>query len=114
MPYVLYVAGLIIGITLFLYILSTYESGKEKYKNFISKKYEPAKPEIDSNDISYKTESPNISPKRTCPLCTTPLQDYEALYASESMTEGRKKILIFGCRYCYRERENDNLEHDEQ
>ena len=110
MTFLLYAIGLLIGITLFLYILSTYESGKEKYKNYIKNKYEPAKPKIDSKDISYDTLNKDIEPKRICPLCTTPLKDYESLYASESITEGRKKIIIFGCRYCYRERENNNQE----
>ena len=98
----LYAAGLIIGITIFLYILSTYESGKEKFKNYMEKKQPPPEPKLRPEEIDIVQRTPYITGKRVCPLCGTTLQMYEALYASQVKTETSNKILIYGCRYCYK------------
>jgi hypothetical protein len=37
-----------------------------------------------------------------CPLCRTRLSKYEALYASRARFSDGDKILIHGCRYCYK------------
>ena len=52
-----------------------------------------------------KTVDKNFIPasmkERTCPVCGSKLSRYEALYASKIVKDSTK-ILIYGCRYCYK------------
>lgn len=102
MSYLLYLAGLIIGISLFLYLLSTFNSARDRI-NKMTKNAPPPKasPELEPKNISYKKYSAAAG-TRICPLCSKGLTRLEPLYASFIETEYGKKILIYGCPYCYK------------
>jgi hypothetical protein len=101
MPWLLYLAGLMIGAAVFFYLYSAIRSGKEKIDAYRGRKTPPA-PTVNPDFIDYFSikRSPGT---RLCPLCGRELTKYEALYASEVEEDGKKKILIHGCRYCYKE-----------
>lgn len=94
MSVLLYGSGLIIGITLFLYILSTIETGKEKLAGLTSG--EKALP-------PEKVSNPKGPFTRTCPLCGSELKKTEPLYATWKEIAQETRVAIHGCRYCYRE-----------
>ena len=112
MTVILYLVGLIIGITAFLYIMSSINSIKDKsnLKNNsnIKPKSDPdLTGRIESANTSVKNKIINSAPgERFCPLCGSSLTKFEALYASHISTDKGKKILIYGCRYCYKPEEN--------
>jgi len=97
MSVILYLAGLIIGIALFVYMLSMYESGKEKVRKV--KGGSSPKPAIAPENITIDKIPPGT---RMCPLCRSHLTKYEALYASNIDNGDGRKIMIHGCRYCYK------------
>lgn len=102
MSSLLYLSGLIIGITIFLYILSTFNSAKDKLKKITKNAPAPkASPELEPKNIEYKNHSP-VNGTRICPLCSRRLSKLEPLYASFIETEYGRKILIYGCPYCYK------------
>lgn len=104
MSEILYLIGLIIGATVFIYLYSSYQSGKEKLKEIREKK-NPPEQTVNPERVDYFS-IPRAPGTRLCPLCGTELSKYEALYASEVEEGGKKKILIHGCRYCYKDKEN--------
>jgi hypothetical protein len=106
--YVLYIIGFIVGIILFLYALSFYESGKEKIKKRLSPPTageERKQIRVNPQSLSYE-EIARLPRERICPLCRSVLTRYEALYASQVVSPKGKKILIYGCRYCYKPEED--------
>jgi hypothetical protein len=108
MTVLLYIAGLIIGVAVFFYILSLARSGKEKIVVMTGKKPE-VKQVLEPHIVNMpKTNRPPGS--RTCPLCGSSLTRYEALYASYIGDASGKKILIHGCRYCYKPDEDPDRE----
>ncbi len=104
MEYLLYLVGFVVGIAIFLYILSLYETGKEKIKNI-------SRPAEGKRDAPARIEPDTVFQKkwkahpgqRICPLCGSVLTRDEALYASPLKTDKGPKILILGCRYCWKE-----------
>jgi len=96
----LYLAGFIIGAAIFLYLYSAYQSSKEKIRSFRAPASPPA-PTVNPDRIDY-FRMPRPPGARICPLCGKELTHFEALYASEVEEDGKKKILIHGCRYCYK------------
>jgi len=102
---ILYILSFGIGIAVFLYLLSLYHQFKER----------PAKPGKNRpvpktiQDKIQITPQPTTEPvhlkERTCPVCGSKLSRYEALYASK-VVKGSTKILIYGCRYCYKPEED--------
>ncbi|MCP4133327.1 MAG: hypothetical protein GY754_20330 [bacterium] len=103
MTILLYFAGLIIAITAFLYFLSLYEDGKEKIGKLIGSKPEPV---VEPRNV-VRPPLGSIPPgSRICPLCRSTLSKYEALYASQEESPTGVRILIHGCRYCYKPDEN--------
>jgi|RifCSP16_2_1023846.scaffolds.fasta_scaffold230705_2 CRISPR/Cas system-associated protein Cas10 (large subunit of type III CRISPR-Cas system) len=104
MSSILYLIGLIIGATVFIYLYSSYQSGKEKFKEMRGQKNPPA-PTVNPERVDYFSIS-RVPGTRLCPLCGKELSKYEALYASEVEEEGKKKILIHGCKYCYKDKED--------
>lgn len=100
---ILYILSFGIGIAIFLYLLSLYHQFKER----------PAKPEkkqpvpkLIQNKIQITPQDEPVHLKeRTCPVCGSKLSRYEALYASK-VVKGSTKILIYGCRYCYKPEED--------
>jgi hypothetical protein len=104
MSALLYLIGLIIGATVFIYLYSGYQRGKDKLKEMRGQ----SKPEPSMNPDLVDYFSIKRAPgTRLCPLCGKELTKYESLYASEVEEQGKKKILIHGCRYCYKEKETD-------
>lgn len=105
MENLLYLAGLIIGIALFLYALSFYEDSKEKIKKRLSDggkiKSDNQEVSINPQTISYQDRQ-EYPRERFCPICRAVLTRFEALYAFQIEDEKEKKIMIYGCRYCYR------------
>ncbi len=99
----MYLIGLIIGATIFIYLYSSYQSGKQKLKEKRERKNPPV-PSVNPDLVDYFSikRAPGT---RLCPLCGKELTKYEVLYASETEEKGRRKILIHGCRYCYKENE---------
>lgn len=118
MSILLYAAGLIIGLTVFLWLLSAYESGKEKMRQMMQKPApgpgpgarQEAATEMRNEEVEFAQPQRRPPGKRICPLCSTPLQKYEALYAGHVESPSGNKILIFGCRYCYRPDEDPDEE----
>lgn len=100
MSALLYLIGLIIGATIFIYLYSSYQQGKEKLMEMRGQS-KPA-PSMNPDMVDYFAikRAPGT---RLCPLCGKELTKYESLYASEVEEQGKKKILIHGCRYCYKE-----------
>ena len=117
MEYILYFIGFAIGIILFIYALSFYESGKERIKA------STVKGDKSPNDEKNKSSGISVSPQnisyqdlkrqpkeRICPLCGSVLTKYEALYASKFEKSKGKMVLIYGCRYCYKPDEDPDEE----
>ncbi len=105
MQYLFYFIGFVIALAVFLYVLNAYESGKEKLKGLnrpSGKKGAERTTTVEPQDIFLK--KPRSHPgERLCPLCGSALTNYEALYAAPVKNGDGGKILILGCRYCYRE-----------
>jgi hypothetical protein len=101
MTVLLYVAGLVVGLACFMYFLHLYETGKEKVRTATGRKpaQAPAKENLSPNMVSFAAMAPG---ERMCPLCRTKLSKYEALYASRMRFSDGDKIMIHGCRYCYK------------
>ncbi|HNU90952.1 MAG TPA: hypothetical protein PKO25_03680 [Spirochaetota bacterium] len=105
MQYLFYLVGFIIALAVFLYVLNAYESGRAKIKSL---KGAPGgyagerATTVEPRDIFLK--KPRAHPgERLCPLCGSALSQSEALYAAPLKTGDGTKILILGCRYCYKE-----------
>jgi hypothetical protein len=111
MSAILYLIGLIIGATVFIYLYSSYQSGKEKLQEMRGQKKTPS-PSVNPERVDY-FNIPRAPGTRLCPLCGKELSKYEALYASETEEEGKKKILIHGCKYCYKEKAEEKKETSE-
>ncbi|HOO70508.1 MAG TPA: hypothetical protein PK926_02025 [Spirochaetota bacterium] len=106
----IYIIGLLIGIAVFVYLLSTYESGKEKITRFRASRAPRPDPGVTAEKISVKTKPGPAPGERMCPVCRSMLSKYEALYASEVETRWGRKIMIYGCRYCYKPEEDPDQE----
>ena len=105
-----YLVGLLIGVAFFLYMLSLYHTGKDKISEILSSDRRKNSPEnnVDIEPDSISGGDGQVYPReRICPLCGAVLQKYEALFASRFETENSSRILIYGCRYCYRS-DNDS------
>ncbi|MCX8124223.1 MAG: hypothetical protein N3F66_08675 [Spirochaetes bacterium] len=99
---ILYILSFGLGIAIFLYLLSLYHHIKEKDAK--PPKTQPIKKAmytIPQEPRSQSSEEPVHLKERTCPVCGSKLSKYEALYASK-VVRGSTKILIYGCRYCYK------------
>ena len=106
MSVLLYFAGLVIGIAAFLYVYALIADSKEKIKSLGSSKEPVSVQNVDSGTIGFRNR-PALAPgTRICPLCGSSLTKYEGLYASKVMERGSEKLIIMGCRYCYRENED--------
>jgi hypothetical protein len=112
--YLFYFVGFVIALALFLYVLNAYESGKQKLRGFKSvtgKKGGVRTETVEPQDIFLK--KPRSHPgERLCPLCGSALTNYEALYATPVKNGDGSKILILGCRYCYKEEDEKGAPPD--
>ncbi len=103
-----YLVGLVIGAAVFFYVLSLFHSGSDALASRrTGKKVKSGNMEIDAASLAMR--SPQIYPReRVCPLCRAVLTKYEVLYASRHETPEGARILIHGCRYCYRPGDEKN------
>ena len=105
----LYISGLLIGIAVFIYILSIHEKTKEKISQLTEKnKPEPHSINIKTENIGFNKRPPLPPGTRICPLCGSSLEKYEGLYASKIIRGDSASILIMGCKYCYKEPEKSS------
>lgn len=111
MSYLLHIVGFIIGTALFLYLLSMYEGIKERRKGSRRpvKAGEPM--HIEPESIFHKRwrKAPG---ERICPLCGSTLTQFEALYASPLKDSRGTKILILGCRHCYKAGDENRIKNE--
>lgn len=112
MSEILYLIGLLIGATVFIYLYSSFQTGKEKLKEMRGEK-NPPETSVNPERVDYFSMK-RAPGTRLCPLCGKELSKYEALYASETEENGKKKILIHGCRYCYKDKEEKKDEKREE
>ena len=101
----IYLLGLAIGVIAFLYILSAYDKGKKTIKGITGTPENSVKPE----EVKFNKFAARAPGTRMCPLCRSELSKYEALYASKEKNADGEKILIHGCRYCYKPDEEKSL-----
>lgn len=102
MNFLLYLIGLLVGAAIFFYFLSLYHSGADALaaRRTAGKKTDKG---IEMDAAALDPASQQVFPReRICPLCGAVLLKYEVLYASRVVLPGGDKILIHGCRYCYR------------
>jgi hypothetical protein len=117
------IAGLIIAFIFFLYTLSVVDSGKRKIKDLAAvvtsdRKSESTKDMRDKETgATYRNLPDNIKdmiPGRRCPLCLKTLTRDEPLYASFVETTSGRKVLIYGCQYCYKEEPSKKTSHRDE
>lgn len=102
----LYITGLIIGIAVFLYLLSLYEAGKEKIQTkTVSCDKENSEDSLNPDTIAFRNRPAAAPGTRICPICGSSLTKYEGLYASKISHTTGTKLMIMGCRFCYRDKE---------
>jgi|YNPMSStandDraft_1061717.scaffolds.fasta_scaffold33151_2 ABC-type antimicrobial peptide transport system permease subunit len=97
----LVIIGILIGVILFLYLLSEYHTIKDK----IELKEVDIEKENFNETESKKRENKNSEQglkKRFCPLCGSELGENDSIYAEMYEGESRPKVIIHGCRYCYK------------
>lgn len=101
---IFYILSFGLGVAVFLYLLSLYHHIKERPVESDTKQ-----PISKTKHETIKTTPQPVEPvhlkERTCPVCGSTLSRYEALYASK-VVKGSTKILIYGCRYCYKPQED--------
>ncbi len=95
-----YLLGLLLGAAVFFYILSLYHSGADALAAR-KKGKSNGKIELDPNlmEIISRQAYPR---ERICPLCKAVLTGDDVLYATRVEQPAGPKILIHGCRFCYR------------
>jgi len=97
---ILYILSFGAGIALFLYMLSLYHHLQKKTSQSAKKETNKAATVMPAKTVD-KNFIPASMKERTCPVCGSKLSRYEALYASKIVKDSTK-ILIYGCRYCYK------------
>lgn len=113
------ISGLLIAFAFFVYALNVVDSGKRKIKDLQNDKH-AAKPDSSKlikdkeSGVSYRNLPENIKdmlPGRRCPLCLKTLTRDEPLYASFIETASGRKVLIYGCQYCYKDEPSKKTIH---
>ena len=106
MSVILYIVGLLMGLSLFMYIVSAIQKGRDKISGQAVKPSSPQQPKINgrvtAGNVTYRGLPPRNPGERLCPLCASKLMQWEALYASRMDTDSGSRILIHGCRHCYK------------
>jgi hypothetical protein len=117
MDILLTIAGLIIGISVFLYAVSFIDIGKRRLRAAHSRtgtQTTHASPDRSSGSIRYTSppatrqksitalpeELKDMIAHRTCPMCAHVLTRDEPLYASNVTIGKVRKVVIYGCSYC--------------
>lgn len=103
MSALIFIAGLIIGITAFFYILSLISDGIKKTQEKV-KTGRISEQKIEPENIGFRNRRLIPPGNRVCPLCCSELTKFEGLYATKIYENGDKKILIMGCKYCFKDK----------
>ncbi|MGL4368988.1 MAG: hypothetical protein ACRCUT_04855 [Spirochaetota bacterium] len=116
------IAGFILGVSFFLYLVNFADAGKKKISYAqnrnnagkgsikISSKEtaNPGKGERSRQQQTFlltrnlTSDQKDQIKQRTCPMCGKILLRDEPLYASHTEIGREKKVLIYGCPYCYK------------
>lgn len=127
-------AGLLLGIAIFLYLVNLLDEGKQKIKKIKKNKIfsntvnvtniteenrelsDGEKPALRDfpNTRNLPDDLKNQMPGRRCPLCGKTLKRDEPLYATNIEVGKIKKILIYGCQYCHKDREPEEMKKQDQ
>ena len=99
----IFIFGLLIGISVFIYIYSAVKEGRKKVSKLVSLKDKEVKEVVEPENIGFRGIRSLPPGERICPLCGSILTKYEGLYASKIIEKSEKKILIMGCKYCYKD-----------
>lgn len=105
----IFIAGLAIGVSAFLYVLSAVSGGMKKIQNPSGetdkkKSEKTVKQNIEPDSIGFRGRFKVPPGSRICPLCGSELTKYEGLYATRIKDNSEYKILIMGCKYCFKEK----------
>jgi len=111
MSYLLHIVGFVIGIALFLYLLSLYEGMKERRKGPRRQEKAGGPMHVEPESIFHRKwkKAPG---ERICPLCGSTLTQFEALYATPLKDPLGTKILILGCRHCYKTGDENRIKNE--
>ena len=99
----IFIFGLLIGISIFFYIYSSVKDSQEKSGKFASAKDKEVKEIVEPDNIGFRGTRSIPSGSRICPLCGSVLTKNEGLYATKIFDGSERKILIMGCKYCYKD-----------
>lgn len=104
MSALMFIAGLAIGISGFLYILSAISGGINKVKKTSAANSKITKQDIQTETAGFRGRKTVPPGTRICPLCWSELTKHEGLYASKVIDKSETKIMIMGCKYCYKDK----------
>ncbi len=100
----IFIIGLAIGAAAFLYILSLVSDGMKKINHRGTGQGKTVKQNIEPDTIGFRGRKTVPPGTRICPLCGSELTKYEGLYASKIIEKSESKIMIMGCKYCFKEK----------
>ncbi|MCL1865435.1 MAG: hypothetical protein FWF73_06445 [Spirochaetes bacterium] len=103
MSSLIFVFGLLIGIAVFFYLYSAVKDGRKKISKLITAKDKEIKEYVEPEKVGFRGIRSVPPGERICPLCGSVLTKYEGLYASKIIENSEKKILIMGCKYCFKD-----------
>ena len=99
----IFILGLIIGLAAFLYLYSTISEGRKKISKAFTAKDKAQKEFVEPDKLGFRGIKSLPPGDRICPLCGSVLTKYEGLYATKILENSEKKILIMGCKYCFKD-----------
>jgi len=99
----IFILGLLIGIAAFLYLYSTIKEGRKKVSKLFVTKDKLTKEYAEPEKLGFRGIKSLLPGERICPLCGSILTKYEGLYATKILENSEKKILIMGCKYCFKD-----------
>ncbi len=105
----IFILGLAIGISAFLYVLSAVSEGMKRIHNPSGEQNrknhdKSVKQNIEPDTIGFRGRFKVPPGSRICPLCGSELTKYEGLYATKIKDNSEYKILIMGCKYCFKDK----------
>ena len=89
--------GVLISVAIYLYFINKLHESEDR-----SKKEEVDVEAEEKEPIKTKEEKPEGLKPRFCPLCNSSLVKHDSIYAEMYKGEQRPKVVIHGCRYCYK------------
>ncbi len=104
MSALIFILGLAIGISAFLYIFSAISGGMNKIGKSGAGKKKIVKQNIEPETTGFRGRKTLPPGTRICPLCGSELTKYEGLYASKITEKSENKIVIMGCKYCFKDK----------